>query len=160
MFDPQIRNPAGMVPQDSITTSNHLVFTGNPGTGKTTVSRIVAKVFKALGILKTDKVVETDRAGLVAGYIGQTAIKTNKVIDSALDGVLFIDEAYSIANGGEKDYGHEAVDTLLKRMEDNRDRLVVVGAGYTKEMKNFLKMNPGLESRFTPLISPTIQPMN
>ena len=136
----------------TITTSNHLVFTGNPGTGKTTVARIVAKVFKALGILKTDKVVETDRAGLVAGYIGQTAIKTNKVIDSALDGVLFIDEAYSIANGGEKDYGHEAVDTLLKRMEDNRDRLVVIVAGYTKEMKNFLKMNPGLESRFTRFI--------
>ena len=135
-----------------VITSNHLVFTGNPGTGKTTVARIVAKVFKALGILKTDKVVETDRAGLVAGYIGQTAIKTNKVIDSALDGVLFIDEAYSIANGGEKDYGHEAVDTLLKRMEDNRDRLVVIVAGYTKEMKNFLKMNPGLESRFTRFI--------
>lgn len=136
----------------TITTSNHLVFTGNPGTGKTTVARIVAKVFKALGMLKTDKVVETDRAGLVAGYIGQTAIKTNKVIDSALDGVLFIDEAYSIANGGERDFGREAVDTLLKRMEDNRDRLVVIVAGYTKEMKDFLKMNPGLESRFTRFI--------
>lgn len=129
--------------------SNHIVFTGNPGTGKTTVARIISKVFKALGILKTDKLVETDRSGLVAKYIGQTAEKTNAIIDSALDGVLFIDEAYSLAQGGENDYGKEAVDALLKRMEDDRDRLVVIVAGYTKEMKKFLKMNPGLQSRFT-----------
>ena len=129
--------------------SNHIVFTGNPGTGKTTVARIISKVFKALGILKTDRLVETDRSGLVAKYIGQTAIKTNAVIDSALDGVLFIDEAYSLAQGGEEDFGQEAVDALLKRMEDDRDRLVVIVAGYTNEMKKFLKMNPGLQSRFT-----------
>lgn len=129
--------------------SNHIVFTGNPGTGKTTVARIISKVFKALGILKTDKLVETDRTGLIAKYIGQTAIKTNAVIDSALDGVLFIDEAYALAQGGENDYGKEAVDALLKRMEDDRDRLVVIVAGYTNEMKKFIKMNPGLQSRFT-----------
>ena len=138
--------------QTAAPASNHIVFTGNPGTGKTTVARIVSKVFNALGILKTDKLVETDKAGLVAKYIGQTAIKTNAVVDSALDGVLFIDEAYSLAQGGENDYGKEAVDTLLKRMEDDRDRLVVIVAGYTNEMKKFLKMNPGLQSRFTRFI--------
>ena len=128
--------------------SYHCVFTGHPGTGKTTVARIVASMYRELGILKSGHLVETDRSGLVAEYMGQTAVKTNKIIDSALDGVLFIDEAYSLVQGGAEDYGHEAVATLLKRMEDNRDRLVVILAGYTSEMKRFIDSNPGLQSRF------------
>lgn len=129
--------------------SYHCVFTGNPGTGKTTVARILAKIYKNLGVVSSGHLVETDRAGLVAEYIGQTAIKTNKIIDRALDGVLFIDEAYSLAEGGENDYGKEAISTLLKRMEDDRERLVVILAGYTKNMKAFINSNPGLQSRFT-----------
>ena len=128
--------------------SYHCVFTGNPGTGKTTVARIVADVYRSLGVLKKGHLVETDRSGLVADYVGQTATKTNKIIDRALDGVLFIDEAYSLANGGDNDYGKEAIATLLKRMEDNRDRLVVILAGYSDEMKQFIDSNPGLQSRF------------
>lgn len=122
--------------------SYHMVFTGNPGTGKTTVARIVAGIYKEMGILKKDHLVETDRAGLVAEYVGQTAPKTNAKIDEALDGVLFIDEAYTLVGEG-SDYGSEAIATLLKRMEDDRNRLVVILAGYTNEIKEFIDSNPG-----------------
>ena len=134
--------------------SYHLVFTGSPGTGKTTVARIVARIYKDLGILKSGHTVETDRSGLVAEYVGQTAVKTNAVIDSALNGVLFIDEAYALVpeNAG-SDYGQEAISTLLKRMEDDRDKLVVIIAGYPNEMKRFIDSNPGLQSRFTRYIN-------
>lgn len=129
--------------------SYHCVFTGNPGTGKTTVARILAGIYKDLGILKKGHLVETDRSGLVAEYVGQTAVKTNQIIDSALDGVLFIDEAYSLISESGVDFGKEAVATLLKRMEDDRERLVVILAGYTNEMAAFINSNPGLQSRFT-----------
>ena len=129
--------------------SYHMVFTGNPGTGKTTVARIMAKIYKALGVVKNGHLVECDRGGLVAGYTGQTAIKTGQVIDFARDGILFVDEAYSLVNGNQDTYGEEAISTLLKRMEDDRDRLVVIVAGYTEEMKKFIDANSGLASRFT-----------
>ena len=133
------------------TLSYHLVFTGNPGTGKTTIARIIASIYKDLKILKKGHLVETDRSGLVAEYLGQTAAKTNAVIDTALDGVLFIDEAYSLTDENDS-YGKEAVATLLKRMEDDRDRLVVILAGYTENMTHFIMTNPGLESRFNKYI--------
>jgi SpoVK/Ycf46/Vps4 family AAA+-type ATPase len=126
-----------------------MVFTGNPGTGKTTVARIVARAFRALGIAKGGQLVETDRSGLVAGYVGQTALKTNKIVDSAMGGVLFIDEAYQLASGGEGDYGKEAIATLIKRMEDARGDIVVILAGYSEDMDRFMALNPGLESRFS-----------
>ena len=128
--------------------SLHLVFTGNPGTGKTMMARMMARIYRSLDILSRGQLVEVDRSGLVAGYVGQTAIKTQKVIDKAMGGVLFIDEAYALNGRSENDFGQEAIDTILKAMEDHRDDLVVIVAGYTDLMDRFIHSNPGLESRF------------
>jgi SpoVK/Ycf46/Vps4 family AAA+-type ATPase len=136
----------------------HTVFIGNPGTGKTTVARILTKIYKALGILERGHTVETDRQGLVAGYVGQTAIKTAEKVDEAMGGVLFIDEAYALTSGGagnmggSSDFGNEAIQTLLKRMEDSRGQFFVFVAGYPDNMEVFLKANPGLRSRFDKML--------
>jgi Holliday junction resolvasome RuvABC ATP-dependent DNA helicase subunit len=136
-----------------IEVSHHLVFTGNPGTGKTTVARLLSQIYRAVGVVSKGHLVETDRSKLVAGYVGQTAIKTRETLEASLGGMLLIDEAYALARGGDNDFGREAIDTLVKFMEDHRDDLAIVAAGYTAEMADFIDANPGLKSRFTRTIS-------
>jgi len=131
-----------------VESSRHLVFTGNPGTGKTTVARLLAQIYRTLEVVSKGQLVETDRSQMVAGYVGQTAIQTRKVVESALGGVLLVDEAYALARGDQRDFGQEAIDTLVKMVEDHRDDLVVIAAGYPDEMDVFVNSNPGLRSRF------------
>lgn len=126
----------------------HMIFKGNPGTGKTTVARILARMFQQMGVLSRGHLIEVERADLVGEYIGHTALKTRELIKKAIGGILFIDEAYSLARGGEKDFGKEAIDTLVKQMEDNRSQFILILAGYPEEMEQFLRLNPGLPSRF------------
>ncbi len=149
----KIRNMRERMNMPLVDMSYHMVFTGAPGTGKTTVARLVAKVYKELGVLSDGKLIETDRSRLVAGYVGQTAINVRETVEKAIGGVLFIDEAYSLASkDNTNDFGNEAIDTLVKMMEDHRDNLVIIVAGYTKEMDEFLKSNTGLLSRFNKFI--------
>ncbi len=146
----QIRAERGL---PVIETSHHLVFTGNPGTGKTTVARLLSQIYRAVGVVDKGHLVETDRSKLVAGFVGQTALKTLETLEASLGGMLLIDEAYALARGGDNDFGREAIDTLVKFMEDHRDDLAIVAAGYTEEMGDFIDANPGLKSRFTRTIS-------
>lgn len=146
----QLRAERGL---PTIEASKHLVFSGNPGTGKTTVARLLSQIYRAIGVVSRGHLVETDRAKLVAGYVGQTALKTQETLDAALGGMLLIDEAYALARGGENDFGREAIDTLVKFMEDHRDDLAIVAAGYTEEMLTFIDTNPGLRSRFTRVVT-------
>ncbi|MFK7691910.1 AAA family ATPase [Paenibacillus sp. HJGM_3] len=141
----QYRSEAGLLSNPQV---YHMIFKGNPGTGKTTVARIIAKLFQSMGLLQKGHLIEVERADLVGEYIGHTAIKTRELVKKAMGGVLFIDEAYSLARGGEKDFGKEAIDCLVKSMEDFRDQFILILAGYPEEMEQFLATNPGLPSRF------------
>lgn len=141
----QLRTEAGLLSNPQV---YHMVFKGNPGTGKTTLARIIAKMFHTMGVLGKGHFIEAERADLVGEYIGHTALKTREIVKKALGGILFIDEAYSLARGGEKDFGKEAIDTLVKAMEDYKNQFVLILAGYTEEMEDFLLVNPGLPSRF------------
>ncbi|RKN84315.1 AAA family ATPase [Paenibacillus ginsengarvi] len=145
----QFRTEAGLAASQQV---YHMVFKGNPGTGKTTVARIIAKLFHAMGLLQKGHLVEVERADLVGEYIGHTALKTRELIKKAMGGILFIDEAYSLARGGEKDFGKEAIDTIVKAMEDYKNQFVLILAGYSEEMDFFLATNPGLPSRFPIMI--------
>jgi hypothetical protein len=146
----QLRAERGL---PTVETSHHLVFTGNPGTGKTTVARLLSQIYRTVGVVATGQLVETDRSKLVAGFVGQTAQKTSQALEAALGGMLLIDEAYALARGGENDFGKEAIDTVVKFMEDHRDDIAIVAAGYPQEMATFIDANPGLKSRFTRTIN-------